>query len=86
MQFLLQHTGAPSTNNGSAFALTSCTLYHIPFDMLMKIIHECPVRAMFGPRFRYTFTPSQNLSPKSTAPDSQSLKSIGCSGSTLFGN
>ena len=43
MQFLLQHTGAPSTNNGSAFALTSCTLYHIPFDMLMKIIHECPV-------------------------------------------
>ena len=45
MQFLCQHTGASSTNNGSAFALTSCTLYHIPFDMLMKIIHECPVRA-----------------------------------------
>jgi hypothetical protein len=31
-------------------------------------------------------TANQNISPKSTAPQSHSLKSIGCSGSTLPGN
>ena len=31
-------------------------------------------------------TASQNISPKSTAPDSQRLKTKGCSGSTLHGN
>ena len=38
------------------------------------------------PPWRQHYTASQNLSPKSTALASQSLKSIGCHGGTLSGN
>jgi len=43
MQFLLKYSGAASVNKGSAFALTSATLLHLPHDAVMRIVASCPV-------------------------------------------